>query len=165
MALKSIADSICCVECDEVFDERLMLKEGGQCPNVSCRSNVDTAAGYVHAQIAKLKDIDPQNVPLVRALTCILPIRADLVGGEDSTILNNLANLQRVIEKSLASLQRKVLTSELEHPPSIRMLGHELDGVVIDIEQGDGFDTVCLGTIKRVRDSLYRYGQTHGQQI
>ena len=158
MPLIVIEGRICCVDCDEVFDERLKLKEGGQCPNVSCRSNVDTAAGYVHAQIIKLTDLEPRNVPLIRALAGILPIRADSVDGENSTILNNLTNLRRVIEKIIASLEGRVWTSEMENIPKIRVLGHELDGVVIDVEQGDGFDEVCLGTIKRVRDALYRYG-------
>ncbi|KWN80855.1 hypothetical protein WM24_23755 [Burkholderia ubonensis] len=31
---------------------------------------------------------------------------------------------------------------------------YELMGVVIDIEQGHGFDSVCLNTIKRVLDQL-----------
>lgn len=38
---------------------------------------------------------------------------------------------------------------------SLRMLGHELDGAIIDVEHGKGFDDVCLGTMKRVRDVLY----------
>jgi hypothetical protein len=33
-------------------------------------------------------------------------------------------------------------------------LAMELMGVVIDVEQGHGFDAVCLETIKRVRDEL-----------
>lgn len=31
---------------------------------------------------------------------------------------------------------------------------YELSGVVIDIEQGDGFDPVCLSTVKRVESYL-----------
>ena len=31
---------------------------------------------------------------------------------------------------------------------------HELEGVIIDIEEGDGFDTVCLNTVKRVHEDL-----------
>jgi hypothetical protein len=42
------------------------------------------------------------------------------------------------------------------------MLGHELDGAIIDIEEGDGFDEECLGTIKRVRDALYGISQASG---
>lgn len=34
-------------------------------------------------------------------------------------------------------------------------LSFELLGVVIDAEQGHGFDPVCLDTIKRVRDQLH----------
>ena len=33
-------------------------------------------------------------------------------------------------------------------------LFYELDGVVIDVTHGNGFDGVCLNTIKRVRDAL-----------
>ena len=35
-----------------------------------------------------------------------------------------------------------------------RSHSHELTGVVIDTEQGDGFDHVCLGTVKRVESWL-----------
>lgn len=37
---------------------------------------------------------------------------------------------------------------------TVRMLAHELDGVIIDIEQGAGFDDVCLATLKRLREHL-----------
>ena len=30
----------------------------------------------------------------------------------------------------------------------------ELTGVVVDVEQGDGFDSVCLDTVKRVESYL-----------
>ena len=33
-------------------------------------------------------------------------------------------------------------------------LAKELDGVVVDVEEGDGFDDVCLDTVKYVRDQL-----------
>lgn len=33
-------------------------------------------------------------------------------------------------------------------------LAKELDGVIADVEEGMGFDDVCLGTIKYVRDAL-----------
>lgn len=42
-------------------------------------------------------------------------------------------------------------------PERLRMLGHELDGAIIDAEQGEGLDDVCLGTMKRVRDALYGF--------
>lgn len=41
---------------------------------------------------------------------------------------------------------------------NLKQLSHELDGVVADVEQGDGFDEVCLATVKRVRDALARAG-------
>lgn len=31
---------------------------------------------------------------------------------------------------------------------------YELEGVIIDIEDGDGFDEVCLNTVKRVQSVL-----------
>lgn len=34
----------------------------------------------------------------------------------------------------------------------------ELLGVVIDVEQGSGFDDACLATIKRVREALIEIG-------
>ena len=39
-------------------------------------------------------------------------------------------------------------------------LSFELLGVVIDTEQGNGFDSVCLDTIKRVRDRLHEMATT-----
>ena len=33
-------------------------------------------------------------------------------------------------------------------------LAKELDGVIVDVEEGDGFDDVCLDTVKYVRDQL-----------
>jgi hypothetical protein len=35
-----------------------------------------------------------------------------------------------------------------------KALALELAGVIIDVEKGDGFDDVCLKTIKRVHDAL-----------
>ncbi|WP_175958433.1 hypothetical protein [Burkholderia sp. BCC0405] len=49
------------------------------------------------------------------------------------------------------------LLSELEaREADRRWLGLELQGVIIDTEQGNGFDEVCLATIKRVREVLAR---------
>ena len=31
---------------------------------------------------------------------------------------------------------------------------YELMGVITDVEEGDGFDDVCLGTVKRVAENL-----------
>ena len=33
-------------------------------------------------------------------------------------------------------------------------LAKELDGVIADVEEGEGFDDVCLDTVKYVRDQL-----------
>lgn len=35
-----------------------------------------------------------------------------------------------------------------------RTLAYELDGVITDVEVGNGFDDVCMITIKRVRKQL-----------
>jgi hypothetical protein len=32
---------------------------------------------------------------------------------------------------------------------------YELLGVIVDVEEGDGFDDVCLDTVKRVKKYLY----------
>jgi hypothetical protein len=37
---------------------------------------------------------------------------------------------------------------------SVRFQAYELDGVIADVEQGRGFDSICLDTIKRVRAVL-----------
>ena len=38
--------------------------------------------------------------------------------------------------------------------PHIKELSRELLGVITDVEEGDGFDSVCLNTIKRVHNIL-----------
>jgi hypothetical protein len=37
---------------------------------------------------------------------------------------------------------------------ALKMAGYELDGVIADVEKFDGFDDVCLQTIKRVRSVI-----------
>lgn len=47
------------------------------------------------------------------------------------------------------------MSKEREAPAhSALKLAKELDGVIADVEEGMGFDDVCLGTIKYVRDVL-----------
>jgi hypothetical protein len=41
---------------------------------------------------------------------------------------------------------------------SVRFQAYELDGVIADVEQGGGFDSICLDTIKRVRAVLAANG-------
>jgi hypothetical protein len=48
------------------------------------------------------------------------------------------------------------LRAQLAH---LRAQGHELAGVITDVEQGHGFDDVCLETVKRVRSQLARQSQ------
>jgi hypothetical protein len=37
---------------------------------------------------------------------------------------------------------------------ALKMAGYDLDGVIADVEKFDGFDNVCLQTIKRVRSTI-----------
>jgi hypothetical protein len=37
---------------------------------------------------------------------------------------------------------------------ALKMAGYDLDGVIADVEKFDGFDDVCLQTIKRVRSVI-----------
>ena len=39
-------------------------------------------------------------------------------------------------------------------PRDVVILAHELSGVIADVEQGSGFDSICLDTIKRVQAAL-----------
>jgi hypothetical protein len=49
---------------------------------------------------------------------------------------------------------RAALAADAERVSVPRELHYELDGVIADVEHGNGFDAVCLSTIKRVRDAL-----------
>ena len=40
-------------------------------------------------------------------------------------------------------------------PNDVKMLAYELEGVIVDTEDGEGFDQVCLNTIKRVQNQLF----------
>lgn len=40
-------------------------------------------------------------------------------------------------------------------PRDIKLLAYELMGVIVDVEEGEGFDQVCLDTIKRVQNQLF----------
>ena len=37
---------------------------------------------------------------------------------------------------------------------ALKMAGYDLDGVIADVEKFNGFDNVCLETIKRVRNVI-----------
>jgi hypothetical protein len=39
----------------------------------------------------------------------------------------------------------------------LRDLSYELKGVILDVENGNGFDEICLNTIKRVQAALSNY--------
>lgn len=61
--------------------------------------------------------------------------------------------------KLLAHANAEMFKAEREDMESLKRqcqtLSFELLGVIIDTEQGHGFDPVCLDTIKRVRDQLH----------
>lgn len=61
--------------------------------------------------------------------------------------------------KLLAHANAEMFKAERADMESLKrqcqILSFELLGVVIDTEQGHGFDPVCLDTIKRVRDQLH----------
>lgn len=54
--------------------------------------------------------------------------------------------------KEEADMERRL--SQPERQEQKADLWYELEGVIVDVEQGSGFDDVCLRTIKRVRDAL-----------
>lgn len=55
---------------------------------------------------------------------------------------------------STEKVEALILSLEKEHLDKNKKLSYELLGVIVDVEQGDGFDTVCLNTIKRVHTAL-----------
>ena len=58
-------------------------------------------------------------------------------------------------EATRLQAQVELLQKELDITKKLsKELYYELEGVIIDIEEGDGFDDVCLETIKSVRDQL-----------
>lgn len=68
---------------------------------------------------------------------------------------------QAVDALSKLQAENAELRRELEEA---RSQAFELSGVVVDTEQGHGFDDVCLATIKRVRDKLFTLGKAARQQ-
>lgn len=42
-------------------------------------------------------------------------------------------------------------------PTDLKRLGYELSGVIADVEQGEGFDQICLDTLKRVETQLFAW--------
>jgi hypothetical protein len=51
------------------------------------------------------------------------------------------------VEELIASMEKEYLDKN-------RKLSYELLGVIVDVEQGPGFDSVCLNTVKRVHSIL-----------
>jgi hypothetical protein len=74
----------------------------------------------------------------------------------DKRFLDGAVELERTIFLIRAALSARADGGKGEAVLDYRMLAYELEGVVIDVEQGGGgFDTVCMSTVKRVRDALY----------
>lgn len=92
MVLRKIADHICCTDCDQVFD-KWHLNEGGQCPNTACPSNARTAIGTVMKQIGLLNAQRRPNRAVIRALSGLLPMRADTDDAQDEAVLQSLREL------------------------------------------------------------------------
>ena len=55
------------------------------------------------------------------------------------------------IDTAMDALDQAIAEAEQQEPVA---LAKELDGVIADVEEGDGFDDVCLDTVKYVRDQL-----------
>lgn len=55
---------------------------------------------------------------------------------------------------STEKVEELILSLEKEYSDKNRKLSYELLGVIVDVEQGPGFDNVCLHTIKRVHSIL-----------
>jgi hypothetical protein len=50
--------------------------------------------------------------------------------------------------------QTQKVTGAVTTANALKMAGYDLDGVIADVEKFDGFDDVCLQTIKRVRSVI-----------
>ena len=77
--------------------------------------------------------------------------------------LETLKQIDEAMPFPVAKLAQKAIREALAEQPEVWVtpklrplakLAKELDGVVADVEQGDGFDDVCLDTVKYVRDEL-----------
>ena len=55
------------------------------------------------------------------------------------------------IDTAMDALDQALAEAEQQEPVA---LAKELDGVIADVEEGGGFDDVCLDTVKYVRDQL-----------
>ena len=55
---------------------------------------------------------------------------------------------------SVEKVEQLVNELDKEHTSTNKRLSHELLGVIVDTEEGDGFDHVCLDTVKRVHNIL-----------
>lgn len=75
-----------------------------------------------------------------------------------------MSNVKNIIDKvgtdssgkwiATEKVAELILSMEKEYSDKNRRLSYELLGVIVDIDQGPGFDSVCLDTIKRVHRIL-----------
>ncbi len=107
MALKKIADDIFCVDCDQIFNG-INVSEGGQCPNIRCSSNSNMALGVVISQIDRINEKIPPELSVTRALSGLLPVRADHVDAQDPAVLSSLHSLLRVVTSAIAEIEAKI---------------------------------------------------------
>lgn len=91
------------------------------------------------------------------------PINADdvaeFIAAAKATMLALIAEVRALREdvqaaKLLAHANGEMFKAEKAENEALRRQSLELLGVVIDVEQGGGFDDACLATIKRVMNVL-----------
>jgi hypothetical protein len=76
--------------------------------------------------------------------------------------MNKIPMLERFAAQSLVEYDGELIFSkekfaELIVQECVRLNKHqsyELMGVITDVEEGDGFDDICLSTVKRVVENL-----------
>jgi len=82
---------------------------------------------------------------VIESLKCESAFREGQVIGQEVILTMRDAEISRL---------REELAVDLGQIKEISDLHYELTGVIVDVEEGNGFDDVCLNTIKRVRDFL-----------
>jgi hypothetical protein len=105
MPIKKITNQLCCVECDQVFEEKWNLTEGAQCPNVACPSHSDSALANVLSIVLQLREQGSEKAPLARALSALLPIRADGTEAQDAAVLGALKGLLNITAQAICTIE------------------------------------------------------------
>ena len=76
-----------------------------------------------------------------------LAVESGFATGYDRTQTGKWSLSDRELEKFAQLIVKECVQLNLE-------LSYELAGVIIDTEEGIGFDSVCLNTVKQVHNSL-----------